>query len=199
MTRVSCIVEGHGEVAALPVLLRRLATWRDPDSYVDIPQPIRVSRGRFLNRPEEFERHLFLAGGKCGDDGWVLILLDADDDCPARLGPDLLKRAKNVLPHHSVSVVLANREFEAWYIGAANSLQGHRGLTVTAMDLIVDPEVPRNAKGWLGSRMSNGIYGETTDQPAFAAHMDLAQAYARCRSFQKLCKEWDKQFGIAAP
>ncbi|MGO4222299.1 DUF4276 family protein [Lysobacter sp. TAF61] len=193
---MSCIVEGHGEVLALPILLRRISVWRNEDSYVDIPQPIRVSRDRFLNRRDEFERHLRLAGSKCGVDGWVLVLLDADDACPAMLGPEILARARVVLPHHAVSVVLVNREFEAWYIGAAQSLNGTRGLFVGAGDLTLDPEVPRDAKGWLSSRMSGRSYGETTDQPAFAAKMDLQQALDRCRSFQKLCKEWDQQNGI---
>ncbi|TKC82990.1 DUF4276 family protein [Trinickia terrae] len=193
MTRLSSIVEGHGEVAALPVLLRRIALWRSPHTHVDVQTPIRVHRDRFLNRADEFSRHLTLAGDKCGDDGWVLILLDADDDCPAVRGPEILARAQQVLPHRTVSVVLANREFEAWFIGAAASLNGQRGLSITAAaDLEVDAESPRDAKGWLRERMSGGTYGETTDQPAFAARIDLQQALERCRSFRKLCDEWDR-------
>jgi len=126
----------------------------------------------------------------------VLLLLDADDSCPAHLGPELVGRVQGVLPDHSISVVLANREFEAWYIGAAESLNGYRGLAVNADDLVVLPEVPRDAKGWLGSRMASGSYGETTDQPAFAARMSLEQAQERCRSFQKLCSDWDRHFQI---
>lgn len=140
-----------------------------------------------------FNRHLQLAGGKCGNDGWVLILLDADDDCPAQLGRNILARAQEVLPNRSVSVVLANREFEAWFIGAARSLNGHRGLVAGDADLNVAAEGPRDAKGWLRQRMASGTYGETTDQPAFAAKMDLQEALDRCRSFRKLCREWDKQ------
>jgi hypothetical protein len=186
-------VEGHGEVAALPILLRRIALWRCPETYVDVQLPIRVHRDRFLNREDEFSRHLQLAGGKCGHDGWVLILLDADDDCPATLGRNILARAQQVLPNRSISVVLANREFEAWFIGAARSLNGHRGLVVGDADLNVAAEGPRDAKGWLRQRMASGTYGETTDQPAFAAKMDLGEALDRCRSFRKLCREWDKQ------
>jgi hypothetical protein len=94
-------------------------------------------------------------------------------------------------------VVLSNREFEAWFIGAAGSLNGQRGLSITATDTTVDAELPRDAKGWLRERMSSGTYGETTDQPAFAARMDLQQALNRCRSFRKLCDEWDRQLATA--
>ncbi len=34
MTRVACIVEGHGEVVSLPILLRRIGNWRNPDAYI---------------------------------------------------------------------------------------------------------------------------------------------------------------------
>lgn len=199
MTSISSIVEGHGEVTALPVLLRRMALWRCPETYVDVQPPIRVHRDRFLNREEEFSRHLQLAGNKCGDEGWVLILLDADDDCPAVLGRTLLARAQHVLPNRSVSVILAKREFEAWFIGAARSLNGQRGLMVSDADLNVDAELPRDAKGWLRERMVGGSYGETTDQPAFAARMDLQEALDRCRSFRKLCDEWDRQSALVRP
>lgn len=193
MINVSCIVEGHGEVAALPVLLRRIAEWRSPQMSVAVMPPIRVHRNRFLRREEEFRRHLLLAANKSGEGGWVLVLLDADDDCPATMGPEILARARQVVPHRSISVVLANREFEAWFIGGVSTLDGQRGLAVGANDLNIDPELPRDAKGWLRQRMAGGVYGETTDQPAFSAKMNLQQALERCRSFRKLCAEWDRR------
>jgi len=197
MTRVACIVEGHGEVVSLPILLRRIGNWRNPDAYIEVCPPIRVHRDRFLRREEEFQRHLLFAAAKCGDDGWVMVLLDADDDCPAELGACVLARARAVLPHRPVSVILANREYEAWFIGAAASLNGERSLKITAADLHIDAEAPRNAKGWLRERMGNQVYGETTDQPAFSAKMNLPQALERCRSFRKLCDEWDRQMARA--
>ena len=191
MTTVASIVEGDGEVSALPVLLRRLADWRGPADYVDVLTPIRVYKDRFLNRPEEFSRHLKLAAAKCGDTGWILILFDADDDCPATKGSDILARAQALIPHRRVAVVLANREYEAWFIAAAESLNGCRGFRSLAHDASVDAEGPRNAKGWVRDRMP-GSYGETTDQPAFSQKFDMALAHERSRSFRKLCCEWDK-------
>ena len=187
--KIASIVEGDGEVAALPVLLRRLIEWRALDCYHHVQMPIKVRRDRFLNRDEEFRRMLHLAAAKCGDGGWILVLLDADDDCPATLGPQIATRAAQCVPHRSVSVVLANREYEAWFIAAATSLNGHRGFTLDPTDR-TDPETPRDAKGWLKRRMDGGAYGETTDQPAFTACMDLQQAFDHSRSFRKLYKEW---------
>lgn len=190
--KVASIVEGDGEVAALPILLRRVGEWRTPESLVQPLPPIRVRRDRFLNRDKEFNRYLQLAAAKCEEEGWILVLLDADDDCPAELGADVLARAQACVPHRRVSIVLANREYEAWFIAAAQSLHGQRGFNFDPTDPI-DPEKPRDAKGWMKARMASGAYGETTDQPAFSAQMDLQAAYDGSRSFRKLCSEWIRQ------
>nr|VFJ77764.1 MAG: protein of unknown function (DUF4276) [Candidatus Kentron sp. FW] len=129
MIKIFTIVEGEGEVNAFPVLLRRLGEWLSPQCSVQVERPIRVPRDRFLKRKEEFRRFLWLAAAKSGDIGWIIILLDADDDCPARLGPEILERASVIVPHRQVSVILADREFEAWFLAAAPSLNGKRGFS----------------------------------------------------------------------
>jgi hypothetical protein len=192
LINVACIVEGDGEVAALPVLLRRICEWQTPESPARIPTPIRVYKDRFLNRDGEFRRHLLLAAAKCEQSGWVLVLLDADDDCPAARGAEILQRAQAIIPHRRISVILANREYEAWFIAAARSLDGMRNFVLESPADVVAPEVPRNAKGWLARRMGGAGYNETTDQPAFSARMDLQQAFDSSRSFKKLCSEWLK-------
>lgn len=188
--RVATIVEGHGEVSALPILLRRFPERYPESRFVELLKPIRVHRDRFLNKEEEFRRQLLLAASKCGEGGLILVLLDADDDCPAELGARLLQRAKEHVPHRQVSVVLANREFEAWFIASAVALDGHRGFRLREGDASVDPEIPRDAKGWLRERMATGAYSEILDQPAFASCIDLDRVYERSRSFRKLCDEW---------
>lgn len=189
--RVVSIVEGDGEVAALPLLIRRVAAWRTPEVFPDVQAPIRVRRDRFINREDEFRRHMLLAAAKAGEEGWVLILLDSDDDCAVQASQQLLARAEAVVPHRRVSVVMAVREYEAWFIAGAESLNGHRGFSFEA-DHAVAAEVPRDAKGWIKERMTSRTYGETTDQPAFTAVMDLQQVHTHSRSFRKLCAEWER-------
>ncbi len=198
MTIVASIVEGHGEVAALPVLLRRIAQWRTPEIYTEILYPIKVQKDRFLNRPEEFSRTLQLAAAKSGQNGWILALLDADDDCPARKGADILAQAAEVIPHRRIAVVLANREYEAWFIAAAPSLDNCRGFSLRPNDALEDAERPRDAKGWISERIRDGRYHETTDQPAFSAVLDMQLAYRKSRSFRKLCSEWSKNTVVPA-
>jgi Domain of unknown function (DUF4276) len=191
------IVEGDGEVQAVPVLLRRMAQWLTPESAVDFGRPIRVRRDRFLRKDEEFRRMLLLAAAKAGDAGWILVLLDADDDCPVDLARDVVHRATGVVPHCLVSVVCANREFEAWFLASAESLNGRRGLQVETNDRPLSPDAIRGAKEWLSHRMLGGRYRETTDQPAFAAVMNLDLAASRSRSFRKMCTDWSRFVALA--
>lgn len=190
--KVVAIVEGDGEVAAVPLLLRRIAAWRTPGIYPDIPHPIRVRRDRFLNREAECDRYLQLAAGKCGVGDWIFVLLDADQDCPAQVAAQVLESARKCIGHRSVSVVVAKREFEAWFVAAARSLAGHRGFTSNPV-VGVEPEGLGDAKGWIRFQIEGGVYGETTDQPAFTALFDLQQAFDGSSSFRKLCREWDRQ------
>ncbi len=192
---IACIVEGDGEVRALPVLLRRLAELRGIFD-IRIPEPIRVRRDQFIRREEEFRRKLLLAAAKA-EGGSVLVLLDADDDCPVSLAADLTRRALEVLGESSVAVVVPQREYEAWFLAAAGSLAGKRGLQ-NGLAAPTDSDAIRNAKGWLSERMSNGRYHEVSDQPAMSALFDIEEALAGSRSFRKFVKECNAAFGVEA-
>lgn len=186
MTRtVACIVEGDGEVRSVPLLLRRLAEKKGVFD-LQVPPPIRVHKDQFLRRAEEFERKLLLAAGKARG-GAVLVLLDADDDCPVELSRDVLARGQTFVTGASLHVVVANREYEAWLLAAASSLAGCRGLR-DDLDVPPQPDDIRNAKGWLSQRMVEGRYHEVSDQPALSAAIDLEQARLSSRSFRKLAE-----------
>lgn len=190
MTTIVSIVEGDGEVKALPILLRRIGDWLSPGEYFNVLPPIRVHRGQFLNRTDIFSRQVQLAALKCDNAGWLLIVLDADNDCPASLSSDILARVRAVAPHIRVSVVLPKYEYEAWFIAAAASIDGKRNFKNDAR--VHDAEAIRGAKEWLSERISNGRYREVLDQPAFSATIDLDLARQNSRSFRKLCSEWER-------
>ena len=96
----------------------------------------------------------------------------------------------------SLRLHFANREYEAWFVAAAGSLQGHRGFAFDGVDES-DPDRPRNAKGWIERRMASRAYREILDQPAFTAVMNLELAGARSRSFRKLLREWQRRMAGA--
>lgn len=185
MPTIMTIVEGPGEVNALPILLRRNAVAVAPSVVPRVPKPIRVTRGRFL-KENELERYVDLAARQAGSDGCILIILDADDDCPPQVAADILDRATTARSDRRIKVVLAQREYEAWFLASAGSIAGQRelGSNITAP---TDAESVRDAKGWLTSRMPEGrAYKETRDQPALTSMFDLEQARRGARSFDKM-------------
>ena len=182
---VAPIVEGHGEVEAVPILLQRVLRESRPDASLGVSPPIRVKAGSFLKNSDYFARHVELAARKAisRDGGFVLILLDCEDDCPATLGPELTPKAAEIRADVPILVALAHREFETWFLAAAQSLRGLRGLPAN-LEAPPAPEEIRGAKGWL-SRQMLSAYNEPNDQPAFTRQFSFEQAMA-IRSFARL-------------
>ncbi|MFQ5794358.1 MAG: DUF4276 family protein [Candidatus Bipolaricaulia bacterium] len=184
---IAPIVEGQAEVESVPILLRRIIHDQLEAFHVQVARPFRVKRNRIV-REGELERAIKLTIKDRGNVGCILVLLDSDDDCPAKLGPSLLERCRQAT-HLPIAVILANREFEGWFLGAKESLRGFRGIRedVTAP---LDPESIRGAKGQLAQNMrGGGRYLTVDDQPTFAARMDLELARRRCPSFDKLFRD----------
>ena len=185
--KIGCIVEGHGEIESVPILIRRIAHEIAPDLVVQLDRTVRVPKNKLILK-SELERTVEIVARGVGPRGGILVLLDSDDECPAALGRELLERARQARPNLAIRVVLAKREFEAWFLASAESLRGRRGL---AEDLVgpVDPEAIRGAKEWLTARMTEGRhYVETLDQPALTACFDLRQA-RRAASFDKFFRD----------
>ena len=193
---VAPIVEGHGEVAALRVLLSRI--WQEllGGEYLEVLRPIREKRsrlatdqGRSLSKAVELAANKLTASASAANDPTlILILLDADDDLPCILGPRLLAIAQSARADYDIACVVANVEYETWFVAAADSLP-------EAIDLREgerppnNPEALRYGKGWVKQRFLGGYYSETVDQPKLTARFDLATCRSRSPSFDKLCRD----------
>jgi Domain of unknown function (DUF4276) len=123
--------------------------------------------------------------------GLLLLLLDAEEDCPARLAPRLLERARTARSDADIACVLAKRELENWFKAAAASLAGIGGLP---NDLAI-PANPEEGDGgaWLTRQMRRQNRGRKYTKPAdaieLARRMDLQQCRDHSPSFDKLCRE----------
>ena len=147
--KIQPIVEGHGDVAAFPVLLRRLVAEARAWS-IGIGRPLRVPRGKLVQQAEvERAVRLALLQPECGA---VLILFDGDRDCPAQLGPTVQAWAAAHTGELPCRVVIAHREYEAWFLAATGSLRGYRGVREDA-EPHPEAEVPLSAKEQMEARM----------------------------------------------
>lgn len=183
--KIQPIVEGHGEVSAVPVLLRRLID--EAKAYrIKVNPPIRGKQSQLLQQ-EGLRRWVQLAM-KQEDCRGIIILFENEDGCPKELGPTLQTWAQPESGRLPCVVALAHREYEAWFLASVESLRGKRGIRHDA-ESHPQPESVRDAKGALEERMERqSCYLETADQVALSALFDMKAAYQKSRSFRHLVK-----------
>jgi hypothetical protein len=180
------IVEGHGEVTAAPVLLRRLLHDQAECYSMDVGAPIRRTQSQFRSK-ETVQAAVRLAKlqPQCAA---IVILFDGDDDCPKELGETVRAWAKEAAGDTPCDVVIAYREYETWFLAALESLRGKYGIRGDAA-APANPESRRDAKGWLEDFMPrHRAYSETSDQAGMSDAFDMGLAHQRNRSFRKLVK-----------
>jgi hypothetical protein len=93
MARIVPIVEGHGEVQAVPVLIRRIAADVAPAVFVHVVKPLRMPRQRIL-KPGQLEEALRIAAIESGSDAG---LRGIDDDALPPDDPESIRDAKGWL------------------------------------------------------------------------------------------------------
>lgn len=179
------LVEGHGEVEAVPVLLRRLLAEAQCNA-VDVGRPIRRTQSQLRSQAGvQAGVRLALLQPECAA---VVILFDGEDDCPKELAARVRAWANEVAAGNPCDVVVAYREYETWFLAAIESLRGQYGIHADAA-APAKPDSKRDAKGALEEFMPyDRAYSETSDQPAMSAVFDMKLAHQRNRSFRKLVK-----------
>lgn len=168
---VAPIVEGYGDEAAVPLLLRTMAP------TLQVGRPVRFPRGR-LTIAEHLLRAAAIANANIRDQGAILLVMDADEDCAAALGPQLEEMLRSRFGERMCRVVLAVREFENWIIGG------------TASYGVDDADRAGDAKGRI--KAAQGVYKETVDQAKLIARADLHRLAQVSRSFRRLRKVIDE-------
>jgi hypothetical protein len=184
---IACIIEGEGEKDAVPVLVGRILRWLHPKKRFKVIVGAKLPRGQ-LQDSQQLTKAVDAAAVRAGANGAVLVVADADDDPACQFGPGLAACAKQARIDRRVAVVLADVEYETWFIHAARSLADKHGFT-SGMRPATAPEQIRDAKGWLSQhRRPLRPYHPPTDQVALTQIMSLKQARAS-DSFDKLCRE----------
>ena len=188
---IAAIVEGHGEEAALRPLIYNIIASGDGLVYPNIVQPYREPWGSLVNKPDDLERCAEIVLREGGSNSRLLVLLDADGNCPAELGPKLLERLTHRFSHRLISVTVADWEYESWFVASAESIAEFIGAD-TAIEVpdtiegIVDP------KRWLEANILKRRYKETVDQAPFSNHIDVPVARRRSQSFDRFCLELER-------
>lgn len=194
------VVEGFGEERAVPVLVRRWLHHRRFDRWFDVPDLAVNAKGcGKLKTAFDVQRHLgiehYVQAALRAQADAVLVVLDADDECVHRapgqgLGPELLERARAVAGQVPVSVVVANRTYEAWLLAGRRALFRCDLVRNDApLHEILDPEARAGSKGVI-----SGFIRETYSPPLHQPELTRAMSFSpgsqrRAPSLAKLIRE----------
>lgn len=191
MKRLIALVEGPGDMTAVPVLLRKLFQQNNIFNWMP-GDPMRVGELSALKkRLRNFAEALRIKmnEGKCHG---VLVLLDMEDGCPRDEAWALAAEFATFGLPCPVAVVFAHREYEEWLVASLPTIAPHVACFPDTLARDYPIEGKRGVKEWLTRQMPAGtIYKETTDQASFTAHLNTDLAL-ECRSFQRLTKAIDE-------
>ena len=188
---LASIVEGQGEEAALRPLIENIIASSAGAVYPRIMRPVRAHWGSMVDKADDLERYAENALQAGGPDARLLVLLDADDRCPAEIGPRLRQQLVARFPNNLVSVNIANREYESWFIASAESIASRMG-AANPFGVPQNIEEIRAAKGWIERYLMAGKYRETRHQASFSTMIDVPLARRRSRSFDRFCRETER-------
>jgi Domain of unknown function (DUF4276) len=178
------------------ILLERVGSEVIGGAHIEVLRPLRSPKTK-LAKKAELERVVALAQLKLAahsslDRPLILILVDADEDPPCQLGPGLLAIAREARSDLDVVCVIANVEYETWFVAAARSLAKRGRLQLAAGEQPPDdPEEARCGAAWIQKHFTGIRYSKTIDQPALTREMDLGECRRHSRSFDKLCRDME--------
>jgi hypothetical protein len=206
--RIICIVEGDGELTAVPTLVDRILRHlrRHRRLHADHTRVLNARCGDRITQPHNPDRQLgiefFVQRAAREKPAGILVVVDAEDRCRERaeagvepLGPHLHARAVTVAGSIPVAVVVANRMFETWLLADFHSLRARQHLpkTATFPDWRA-PEADGAGKPHL-REVLGGRYQETVDQGRLASKVSLPLRRGirqRAPSFHKLYRDVDR-------
>lgn len=184
MSKLLPIVEGDGDVAAIPVLLRRILQTHNRFDVQILPPH---KRGELPKVKANFERFFKAAALEN-----VPVLCVLDFDCAHCVDvikdeQDLKQQAKEFHPLINFEACFIVKEFECLFLW--DEVGTRKVLPSIAKSTVFpgNPEEIRPAKEWLSKAQPSGIaYKPTVHQAKLAAAVDLNILRLKSPSYQRL-------------
>jgi len=189
LRKIFPIVEGEGEIEAVPKLIVKILHHLGRYDFVSVAG--RNARGCDNLKKREFLERLIRAAEELDGVAAVLIVVDADDNCPKVLAAELSQTVREIGVRVAVAVVVANREYEAWFLASLATIAGQNltGGSVLPADckFVGDVEAKSGVKEWITAQLPKGFsYKPRTDQGVLTQKIDVELAVQNSRSFRRL-------------
>ncbi|MXZ23971.1 MAG: hypothetical protein F4Y80_03720 [Caldilineaceae bacterium SB0665_bin_21] len=118
---IVAIVEGPGDRKAVPDLVRNIL-WACNHFEIPVSRAIQTGgKPSLLRKFEQYLRYAVVEGCKA-----ILVLLDADEECPREKAADLARKAMELNLNVPVAIVYAKQEYETWFICSLAPDRGER-------------------------------------------------------------------------
>lgn len=174
MPTLALVGEGKGEVSALPTLASRVLHAEGVSDWHVRRDIIRIPRGQLVDESQPSPHR---PPARRGFDQALVVLVDADDDCPRAFGPPALPLFKNRIRG---SAVMAVREFETWLVLSHTPQQLERAG-------IRNAEAKRDAKKLLEKLVPG--YLPTTHQLELTKKINVTALRSVSNSFDKFARD----------
>jgi hypothetical protein len=171
--RIYAIVEGEGEVKAVPVLVKRCLNQYGFQETIFFEKAYKCDNTAFFNHKDTLVKTLRRIADQ-SDCGGVLIFYDLDDGCAVTLLAEWFSYLSKQDPFpFSIAFACPVREFEAWFLAGVKTLEYSK-----------EPEAIRDAKGWLRKRHG---YKPTQHQAEYCKQLNWELTMQKSRSFRRFC------------
>lgn len=185
MRRLLPIVEGHGEIPAVPILIRNILAAQD----IHDVQPLPAWRhGEYPSVTKKFDNIFLAAIKENAPILWVMDFDSKDYDCPVKEAQNLLARAEALRPGWPIKIAFLVKEYETLFLIDEAATRKVFPDIPSQTSFPTNPENIRWAKEWLSkARPSQGsAYKETVHQAKITAHLNLDLLRARSPDFAHL-------------
>ena len=194
--RLLPVVEGDGDKAAVPVLLRRMLQERHKVFDCKILTP--HMRGDLPGVRRNFDIWFKVALKEQASILWILDFDCADCDCVKREAELLKQRAQVIHADWPFEVAFLVKEYETLFLCDSESTRSVLKAIPAATIFPQEADVVRGAKEWLSSALPKGVaYKPTTHQAKISAVLNMDLLFQNSRSFSHLDNALQRLIGKA--
>lgn len=183
MNRILPIVEGDGDLKAVPLLLRNLLTFHGLHETQILPPHKRSELPKVV---AGFDNYFRMA---LKENAAILLVLDFDCeycDCPVMEAEKLYRHAQAIRSDWPFKIAFLVKEFESLFLAEAQAATNVLALPPD-IEFPDKPETIRDAKGWLSKALPKGsTYKPTVHQAKITAHLNFEKLRETSSDFQHL-------------
>ncbi|MDD2774720.1 MAG: DUF4276 family protein [Gallionella sp.] len=185
MKKLLAIVEGEGDLKAVPELLRRILHHHQ---HFEV-EVLAHKRGDLPKIHANFENVFKMA---IKEDAAILLLIDfdcKDCDCVVKSAAPFYEKALALRPEWPFKVSFMVKEFETLFLADRDATRKILKDIPEVTAFPSSPESVRGAKEWLSKAMPSGIaYKETVHQVKIVSQLNLNHLRERSPSYRHLEK-----------